>query len=121
MNAKLPLTRTLQKSDPAFTRRHVGPGEDDQRSMLSRMGLNSVDELIDQTIPASIRLSKPLDIEPALSERDALAELKTKANKNKVNSSLIGQGYYNTLTPAVIARNVLENPGWYTRLHALPT
>jgi glycine dehydrogenase len=83
--------------------------------MLSTVGVKSVDELIDQTIPASIRLPKPLDLPAAMSERELLEHLQQVGSKNKVWRSYIGMGYYDTLTPPVILRNIVENPGWYTQ------
>ena len=97
-----------------FARRHIGPNEQQIEQMLQVLGVNSLDELIEQTIPAAIRLNKPLNLPEAQSESAALARLKAIAASNKVYRSFIGQGYYNCITPAVILRNVLENPGWYT-------
>jgi glycine dehydrogenase len=97
-----------------FSRRHIGISDNDQQAMLESLGLNSMEDLISETIPSSIRLDSAPDIGPGLSEVDALARLKKLADKNIVAKSLIGQGYYNTHVPNVIARNVLENPGWYT-------
>lgn len=97
-----------------FIRRHVGPAEIDQRYMLEQLGLPSLTALIDQVIPKSILDSGELPISEGCSEQQALAELKAIAGKNKVFKSLIGQGYFNTYTPGVILRNVLENPAWYT-------
>eukprot|EP00966_Prymnesium_polylepis_P175982 4073365-Prymnesium_polylepis.1 len=85
--------------------------------MLSTIGVSSVDELITKTVPSQILLQRALDLgkyTPGLSESDALAELKRIASNNVVNRSFIGMGYYDCKTPAVILRNVLENPGWYT-------
>ncbi|MEX0622816.1 MAG: aminomethyl-transferring glycine dehydrogenase [Saccharospirillum sp.] len=116
MNAKLPLTRKplAQLVGASFTQRHIGPDVAEQASMLSTLGLANVSELIDQTVPGAIRLQRPLAVEPGLSEVEALAELKQIASQNQVFRSYIGQGYYNTQLPAVIVRNVLENPAWYT-------
>ena len=97
-----------------FARRHIGPNEQQIEQMLQVLGVNSLDELIEQTIPAAIRLNKPLNLPEAQSESAALARLKAIAASNQVYRSFIGQGYYNCITPAVILRNVLENPGWYT-------
>ncbi len=97
-----------------FSMRHLGPSPDDQSRMLELLGLSSIDDLMDQTVPASIRSQTPLTLSPALSEVEALSRLRELANKNQVNTSLIGLGYHATITPGVIARNVLENPAWYT-------
>ena len=82
--------------------------------MLGALGLSSLDELLDQAVPSSIRDDKPLELEPALGESDTIAVLRDLADHNQVFASLIGQGYYGTHTPAIIRRNVLENPAWYT-------
>jgi glycine dehydrogenase len=97
-----------------FAPRHIGPAPDDLKKMLDQIGVPSLDALIDEAIPASIRLSKPLELAPAESESHYLARLKEIARKNKVFRSFIGLGYYDTLTPSVIRRNLFENPGWYT-------
>ncbi len=98
-----------------FTGRHIGPGQDDTNSMLKTIGVATMDELIDKTVPASIRLKKPLKLPKAQTEFEYLDELKKIAAKNKVYKTYIGQGYYNTVTPSVILRNIFENPGWYTQ------
>ena len=97
-----------------FVSRHNGPREQDVQAMLKKIGVNSVEELIEQTVPANIRLKKPLNVAPAMSEYQYLKHLKALGKKNKVFRSYIGLGYYNTILPSVIQRNVLENPGWYT-------
>ena len=97
-----------------FVNRHNGPRENDINVMLQKIGANSVDELIDQTIPSAIRLKKPLNIEAGMSEYNYHKHLKTLAAKNRVYKTYIGLGYYNTIVPPVVQRNVLENPGWYT-------
>ncbi len=97
-----------------FVNRHNGPRQHEIDAMLKTINATSVDELIDQTVPAGIRLKKPLNIAPAMSEYQYHKHLKSLANKNKVCKSYIGLGYYNTIIPAVIQRNILENPGWYT-------
>jgi glycine dehydrogenase len=105
------------KARPAaadFTERHIGPSAADIAAMLEVIGVPSVDALINQTLPDSIRLDRQLDVGPALSETEALAHLKALAAKNQVMTSLIGMGYYDTIVPPVILRNVLENPAWYT-------
>ncbi|WP_416305642.1 aminomethyl-transferring glycine dehydrogenase [Neptunicella sp. SCSIO 80796] len=106
------LTQLEQQQD--FVRRHIGPGASETSQMLETVGATSLDDLIQQTVPASIRLPQPLAIGASQTEADALASLKNIAAKNIVNRSFIGMGYYDTHTPNVILRNVLENPGWYT-------
>ena len=97
-----------------FIRRHIGPDEAQTQAMLAEIGADSVDALIDEIVPANIRLADLPAIGESKTEVKALADLKAVASKNKVNTSYIGLGYYGTLTPNVILRNVLENPGWYT-------
>ncbi|OKY26324.1 aminomethyl-transferring glycine dehydrogenase [Thalassotalea sp. PP2-459] len=97
-----------------FIRRHIGPDEAQAQAMLNEIGAESVDALIDEIVPSDIRLADLPAIEESKTEVKALSDLKTVANKNKVNKTYIGLGYYGTLTPNVILRNVLENPGWYT-------
>ncbi|TCP12602.1 glycine dehydrogenase (decarboxylating) alpha subunit /glycine dehydrogenase (decarboxylating) beta subunit [Crenobacter luteus] len=97
-----------------FVARHIGIDEADTRAMLAELGVASLADLVEQTVPADIRFGKKLALPDAVPEAEALAALKAVANKNVVNKSFIGLGYYPTLTPAVILRNVLENPGWYT-------
>ena len=96
-----------------FAQRHIGPSAEEQRQMLTAVGYSSLDELTEAALPASAS-APPLDLPPALAEADALAELRRLAGRNQVLTSMIGLGYYGTITPAVIRRNVLENPGWYT-------
>jgi glycine cleavage system P protein (glycine dehydrogenase) len=95
-------------------RRHIGPSPVEMRDMLKVIGFKTLDDLIDATVPASIRQKAALDWGPAMTERDALHHMKEIAGKNKVLTSLIGQGYNGTTTPAPILRNILENPAWYT-------
>ncbi len=95
-------------------RRHIGPSPTEMRDMLKVIGFKTLDELIDATVPPAIRQKEPLDWGPAMTERDALFHMRQVAGKNKVLTSLIGQGYYGTTTPAPILRNILENPAWYT-------
>ena len=97
-----------------FSDRHNGPKQADVEKMLSVVGAKSVDELISQTIPSSIRLEKDLDLPSALSETRFLEYMQSLAKKNKNYRSYIGMGYFNTILPSVIQRNILENPGWYT-------
>lgn len=98
-----------------FKDRHIAPNTADTIAMLSTVGVSSVDELIEQTIPESIRLKQALNLPAAKSEKEYLETLKQTASQNKVFKSYIGQGYYDTITPNVILRNVFENPGWYTQ------
>jgi len=104
---------TYQPYDFA-NRRHIGPSPKEMEQMLEAIGTDSLDSLIDETIPAEIRQPDALDWGEALSERDTLFHLRQVAKKNKNLTSLIGQGYYGTMTPPVILRNILENPAWYT-------
>ncbi len=97
-----------------FIGRHIGPTPQQQAEMARTLGFDSVDALIDATVPAGIRDPRPMDLAPAQSEQAVIARLKTIARKNRVLKSYIGTGYHDTWTPAVIQRNVLENPGWYT-------
>ncbi len=97
-----------------FESRHIGPDGPQTEEMLKAINAASLGELIDQTIPAAIRLKKPLNLPPAQSEFDFLNTFKKLAAKNKIYKSFIGTGYYNTITPGVILRNIFENPGWYT-------
>jgi glycine dehydrogenase len=98
-----------------FAGRHIGPNEQESVQMLKAIGLRSLDDLIERTIPASIRSKRPLSVPGPVSEHQYLAELKAIASLNKVCKSYIGQGYYDTIVPSVILRNVFENPGWYTQ------
>ena len=99
----------------SFEKRHIGINSDDEIEMLKEIGVQSLDVLIDETIPDGIRIAKPLDLAPALSEYEYLKELKQVAEKNRVFKTYIGKGYYGTITPSVILRNIFQNPGWYTQ------
>ena len=112
MPSNLPLS-TLENREE-FIDRHIGPSADDFPAMLEAIGVSDLDALIAETVPADIRLPAPLTLAGPRSEAEALAALKEIAAKNKINKSLIGMGYADTLTPSVILRNVLENSGWYT-------
>ena len=101
-------------SQRPFVERHIGLSNTDINTMLAELGYDSLDQLTQAVVPANIADNSPLHLSAAISEEDALAELKTIAEQNQVVKSLIGQGYYNTHTPKVIQRNVLENPAWYT-------
>src|SRR5437763_3848888 len=98
----------------SFARRHIGPNEEEVRAKLRDVGLDSVGALIDATVPSDIRLGRELNLLEAKSEGEALGELRAIAQKNKIARSFIGTGYYDCITPPVIQRNILENPGWYT-------
>lgn len=98
-----------------FQDRHNGPSVEEAQEMLTYLGVPSLDELIEQTVPSQIRLKKPLTLPAALSEKGYLGKIQQIADKNKVFKSYIGRGYYDVTVPAVIQRNVLENPGWYTQ------
>ncbi|EIV8479614.1 aminomethyl-transferring glycine dehydrogenase [Vibrio vulnificus] len=110
------MTELLQSlnTQHEFVGRHNGPNHAEQQKMLSTINAESLDALIAQTVPAQIRLEKPMQLAEAQSEADMLASIKKFADLNQVKRTFIGQGYYNTFTPNVILRNVLENPGWYT-------
>ncbi|HCH4058234.1 TPA: aminomethyl-transferring glycine dehydrogenase [Vibrio parahaemolyticus] len=110
------MTELLQSlsTQNEFVGRHNGPKLSDQQKMLEAINAVSLDALISETVPANIRLEQPMTLAEAKSEADMLATMKQFANQNQVKRTFIGQGYYNTFTPNVILRNVLENPGWYT-------
>ncbi|MBK0383277.1 aminomethyl-transferring glycine dehydrogenase [Pedobacter sp. SD-b] len=98
-----------------FENRHIAPNEQDKLAMLKAVGAGSIEELIDQTVPKNIRLKKPMNLPAAKSEFEYLHDLRITASKNKVFKSYIGKGYNDVVLPAVIQRNILENPGWYTQ------
>src|SRR6266853_1097282 len=98
----------------SFARRHIGPNREEIDAMLDRVGFENLDALIEAAIPKNIRLDRQLDLPEAKSESEALAELRAISKKNKVLRSFIGAGYSDCITPPVIQRNILENPGWYT-------
>ncbi|MDA9316610.1 aminomethyl-transferring glycine dehydrogenase [Polaribacter sp.] len=98
----------------SFQRRHIGPSVKEQNQMLSTIKATNLEQLITETVPDNIRLKNELDLEPALSEYEYLAHIKTLSEKNKVFKSYIGLGYHEAIVPSVIQRNILENPGWYT-------
>lgn len=101
-------------SSTNFASRHIGPRPHEVQEMLDTIGVSSIDELINKTVPEAIRLKNPLNVAPAISEDDYLSHVWALGKKNKVNKSYIGMGYHPTSVPTVILRNVLENPGWYT-------
>ncbi len=108
-----PALAQLEQRD-AFVHRHIGPNPDEISTMLSTLDVDSLATLIGKTVPTAIRLPDALPLNDSVPEHEALAQLQDLASRNVVKKSLIGQGYYGTVTPAVILRNVLENPGWYT-------
>ena len=95
-----------------FIARHIGPSAEDQQQMLSTLGCNSLEQLTSEVVPEAIAMAEELDVVDSCTEAQALAELRALAEQNKVFRSFIGQGYYNTITPNVIQRNILENPAW---------
>src|ERR1700719_2660755 len=102
------------QSGPDFARRHIGPNEDEAAEMLRSLGFENLDALIAAAVPKNIRLDRELNLPEAKSETEALAELRALSKKNKVARTFIGAGYSDCITPPVIQRNILENPGWYT-------
>jgi glycine dehydrogenase len=112
----MPLNQPLSalEQHDEFIGRHIGPCASEMTAMLAAIGADSLEQLIDQTVPAAIRLAADLPLPAPRREHQALADLRAIASKNVVNKSCIGMGYYDTLTPKVILRNVMENPGWYT-------
>jgi glycine dehydrogenase len=120
-----PVAKTQKKSAPGnfvatpstvatFADRHIGPSANEVAQMLRELGFENLDALLDATVPKNIRLNRPLELPKAKSENEALAELHALASKNKVARNFVGAGYSDTITPPVIQRNILENPGWYT-------
>ena len=101
-------------STDSFIHRHIGPREEEISKMIKSIGVKSLDDLIDNTVPGNIRLNQPLNLPKGISEYEYLQRIKKIASKNKVFKSYIGTGYYNTIFPAVIQRNIFENPSWYT-------
>ena len=104
----------IDDNSKEFIYRHIGPSSDQQEKMLDQIGYKSLDSLIKNTVPEKILLKDELKIDKPLSENDALRKLKSISKKNKIFRNFIGMGYYNSFTPNVILRNILENPGWYT-------
>lgn len=109
------LDRSALSPADNFQGRHIGPSRVEQEQMLQALGVTTINELIDQVVPQSLRMSEDLKIPAALTESEALADLEALAQQNSVYRSYLGMGYSNTLTPSAILRNVLENPGWYTQ------
>ena len=112
MQARLSLSDLIDQQE--FARRHIGPDLAEQQHMLDALGVSSIDELLAATVPAAIRIDQPLALDEGVSVTEALAELQALADQNVVRTSLIGMGYYGTIIPPVVLRNVLENPAWYT-------
>ena len=110
----MPFTPTEYLPYDFANRRHIGPSPAEMNEMFKVLSVTSLEALIDQTVPKSIRQAKPLDFGKPLSEREMLHRMRITAGKNKVLRSLIGQGYHGTVTPPAIQRNILENPAWYT-------
>ena len=110
----MPSVKTEKDRVDSFAHRHIGPNKAACAAMLAELGVEHLDELIDATVPKNIRLGQPLNLPTAKSESEALEELRKLAKKNTVARSFIGAGYHDTVTPPVIQRNILENPGWYT-------
>ena len=105
----------LEKQSKEFIARHIGPNEADTRKMLKKTGAASMEQLISNTVPPAIRMDKALNLPAAMSENEYLRHIKEVSIRNKVFTNYIGQGYYDTITPSVILRNIFENPGWYTQ------
>ena len=104
----------IDNSSKEFIYRHIGPSEEEQKTMLKAVGYSSLEDLMENTVPEKILLKNELKINDPLSENDALKKLKSISKQNKIFRNFIGMGYYNSFTPNVILRNILENPGWYT-------
>ncbi|HEX2201221.1 MAG TPA: glycine dehydrogenase (aminomethyl-transferring), partial [Gammaproteobacteria bacterium] len=109
---KRSLTELEMRGD--FIRRHIGSDQQQIAEMLGFLGLDSLEALVDKAVPASLLSDEPLDLPPPMSEREVLSYMRRMRERNKVFISMIGMGYYGTIMPAVIKRNALENPGWYT-------
>ena len=114
MHARERKIDNLESGWGSFARRHIGPNEVETEGMLGTVGYENLAALIDATVPKNIRLDRPLNLPEAKSESEALAELRAISKKNKIAKSFIGAGYSDSITPPVIQRNILENPGWYT-------
>src|SRR5690606_20709527 len=107
-------TTLLSMNTNSFALRHIGPNENDQNEMLKTIGVDSLDQLIVETVPGDIRLKNGLNLDEPMSEYDYINHILELSKKNKIFKSYIGLGYHPTIVPAVIQRNILENPGWYT-------
>src|SRR5204862_7944448 len=106
---------TLFSHPDSFAKRHIGPGPNEAHTMLQLLGFPNLEALIDEAIPKGIRLARPLQIPMGRTEQETLSALRELASQNLVFRSYIGMGYSDCITPAVIQRNILENPGWYTQ------
>ena len=104
----------IDNNSKEFIYRHIGPSEKEQQKMLEAVGYKTLENLMDNTVPEKILLKEELKIDEPLSENDALKKLKSISKQNEIFRNFIGMGYYNSFTPNVILRNILENPGWYT-------
>ena len=104
----------IEDSSKEFIQRHIGPTADDQKNMVKKVGAQTLQDLIEKTVPENILIKEELKIDQPMSENDALKKLKLLSKRNEIYRNFIGMGYYNTITPNVILRNILENPGWYT-------
>lgn len=105
----------FEQQQAEFIQRHIGPDETETQEMLAALSKGSLKEMMDNTIPADIRLTASPDLPPSVSEFQYLQELRKIVSRNKIFKNYIGLGYYGTITPSVIQRNVFENPGWYTQ------
>lgn len=105
----------LESQSKEFLQRHIGPNEAETKQMLNKVGFNSLDALMEKTVPTGIRMADSLDVPKPMSENEYLRHIKSISLKNKIFQNYIGQGYYGTITPSVILRNIFENPGWYTQ------
>ncbi|MEM9512622.1 MAG: aminomethyl-transferring glycine dehydrogenase, partial [Cyanobacteria bacterium P01_E01_bin.48] len=114
-NGRSPQVAALLSAETEFVVRHIGANPDDIDQMLAAVGVESLDELLDRSVPDTIRLQRELQLQSGCSEREALTELREIAAENQIWRSFLGMGYADCITPAVIQRNVLENPGWYTQ------
>lgn len=114
MSSSVSTSHNPPSEQPGFVQRHLGPNGDEIQEMLKLLGISNLETLIDQTIPSTIRLNRSLQLPDAKSEYEALNQLKAIASQNQVYRSFIGMGYSDCITPGVIQRNILENPGWYT-------
>src|ERR1043166_9342333 len=97
-----------------FIKRHISPIENETEPMLKTIGVSSVDQLIEETIPSHIRRKTPMNLPPAMTEAELLEHTRALSEKNQIYKNFIGMGYYGTLTPTVILLNILDNPAWYT-------
>ena len=105
----------FEKQSCEFITRHIGPDEQQTKQMLKTIGEPDLDSLVNKTVPPAIRMQHDLDLPAAMGEHQYLQHIKEVSMQNKVYKNYIGQGYYDTITPSVILRNVFENPGWYTQ------